>query len=328
VRTWGFWTEHKLDLLGDYLHAFTTASSVKAHGTTVYLDLFAGQVVNTSRTTGLPIAGSPVRALQTTPVVSTVVLFEMPARAATLRAKLTADFPGRDIRIHSGDCNDNIDEALADLAPVRWAPTFAFIDQQSSEIRWETLAKLAAHKRDKKYKVEVWLLFAHAQLPRGLGVKRETDERFARGIDLMLGTTQWRAAYDARRTNELDGEQFRDALTNWMRWRLERDLGYSNTHAFELRNDGGSPVYSMIFATDNPTGNKIMSQLYGKAAREHGAMREQALALTKGRMEDEGSTPGLFPPIARVSTIDPEKLYKPSPPTEPFGWSSDQTNAS
>ena len=40
-RSWGWWTEQKLDILGDYLVAFTKASTT-AHAS-VYLDLFAGQ---------------------------------------------------------------------------------------------------------------------------------------------------------------------------------------------------------------------------------------------------------------------------------------------
>ncbi len=43
-RGWGYWTEAKLDILSNYLPAFTTAS--KKAGKTVYLDLFAGSAAN------------------------------------------------------------------------------------------------------------------------------------------------------------------------------------------------------------------------------------------------------------------------------------------
>jgi hypothetical protein len=46
-RSWGWWTEQKLDILGDYLTAFNKASTTA--GTTIYLDLFAGQAQNISR---------------------------------------------------------------------------------------------------------------------------------------------------------------------------------------------------------------------------------------------------------------------------------------
>ena len=319
MREWGFWTEHKLDLLTRYLDRFTLASKNKATAT-VYLDLFAGQVENISRATGQLIDGSPVRALRAHPEFTVVSLFEMPARATELRQALTRDFPGRDIRVYPGDCNVSIDAALADLAEYAWAPTFAFIDQQSTELRWETVVKLAGHKKRSPYKVELWILFAHAQLPRALGINRETDEKFALAVDDMLGTTEWRAAYKARRDDEIDGKQFRYELTNWLRWRLEKHLGYHHTHAFELLNEKGGPVYSMVFATDNKAGNDIMSYLYGQAAEEHPKMREQALARAQGVREEKTGELGLFPPLPRESTVAPLKLYKPAPPARPYGY--------
>jgi three-Cys-motif partner protein len=68
-RSWGWWTEQKLDILGDYLAAFTTAC--KRAGQTVYLDLFAGQPDNVSRDgAGRVIRGSARRALDTQPPLS------------------------------------------------------------------------------------------------------------------------------------------------------------------------------------------------------------------------------------------------------------------
>jgi hypothetical protein len=162
------------------------------------------------------------------------------------------------------------------------------------------------------------MLFAHAQLPRGLGVRRDTDEVFARRVDEMLGCDDWREAYQARKEDELTGEEFRAELTNWMRWRLEKELGYAATHAFELRNVSGSPVYSMVFATDNAAGNRIMSHLYAKAADEHPKMREDALARRRGEREEDQGELTLFPPMARTASIPAEKLYQPEPPRVPY----------
>ncbi len=101
-RTWGLWTEQKLDLLSNYLERFTTASLNKASGTTIYLDLFAGAAANKSRSTGDDIDGSPRRALKVTPEFSRVVLFEMPNIAAPLEhpfcrilpVEISASIPG------------------------------------------------------------------------------------------------------------------------------------------------------------------------------------------------------------------------------------------
>lgn len=66
ARSWGWWTEQKLDILGDYLSAFTRASTKSSQ--TVYLDLFAGQAQNVSRSRGEhPIRGSVRRAMDAQP---------------------------------------------------------------------------------------------------------------------------------------------------------------------------------------------------------------------------------------------------------------------
>jgi len=46
-------------------------------------------------------------------------------------------FPGDDrYRVVHVDCNVTIDQTLAELAPFRRAPTFAFVDQQAAEVHW------------------------------------------------------------------------------------------------------------------------------------------------------------------------------------------------
>jgi three-Cys-motif partner protein len=324
-REWGWWSEHKLDILSDYLPAFTRAASRKAQGTTVYLDLFAGQLDNRSRATQAPIESSPIRALRVDPPLSTVVLFERPANAAALNRRLMADFPGRDIRVVPGDCNAQLPHALAGLHDLRWAPTFAFIDQQAAEVRWSTLELLAHHKQRSPYKVELWLLVSPGQIARPL-VQPHLDHEFAHRVDAMLGDTRWRLALEARRGARIGPAVFREELTNWMRWRLEHVLGYANTHVFELRNTFGRPVYSMVFATDNAAGNTIMSDLYWKAAERHPRMREEALAAWRAKREAERPQGTLFDPPPSLPTIDPDELYRPDPPHVPFGLAGSAPN--
>ncbi|MGH3873520.1 MAG: hypothetical protein ACRDSR_18750 [Pseudonocardiaceae bacterium] len=41
---------------------------------------------------------------------------------------------------------------------------------------------------------------------------------------------------------------YRDELTNLMRWRLEKTLGYGFTHTLRLTNVNGGPLYDMILS--------------------------------------------------------------------------------
>lgn len=174
-RPWGFWTESKLDMLSAYLLAFTTAS--KKAPSTVYLDLFAGQATNISRDTGNRIEGSLRRALRTEPPFTVLRGFELKQqRARSLQDAVRAEFPDRDVVVHAGDVHDALRSALGALAPYRWSPTFAFIDPDGVEARWELLEALAAHKASGQTKVELFLLLASPQVVRVVNDSLDPDD--------------------------------------------------------------------------------------------------------------------------------------------------------
>jgi three-Cys-motif partner protein len=305
-------------MLADYLPAFNTASSKKAPQT-LYLDLFAGRDRNLSRTTGEEISGSPRVALNTVPRFTKVVLFELPAQAARLKADLDAAYPERDFEVIPGDCNEELDPVLSRLRRDRWnhAPTFALLDQQAAEIRWSTIEELADFKRGGRFKVELWLLFAHSMLPRGLAADdHQAVERFTERITTMYGSAEWKDAYEGRRRSLVSPAELRDELLNLMRWRLEKVLGYKVTHHFEMKNTRGAPLYNMIFATDNEAGEKIMKYIYGKAAERRPKMQREAAARCEAEKEAQSNEPGLFPAIPKA--VKAEELYMHQPPNPPF----------
>jgi three-Cys-motif partner protein len=275
-RLWGIWTRGKLQILERYLKEFATAS--KSVRERVYLDLFAGEEENVDRQTGEPIDGSPRIALRVAdPPFTRTHFFERPANAARLGAQLRSEFPDRTIVMHAGDCNETITQALRQLNDVRWAPTFAFIDPNGPDCRWETLMQLADHRRGQKTKVEMWLLLPVAlfvrTLPTDGTVVRQAD---AARITAMYGVDDWRHIYERRLAGAVEPADARDAYVNLMRWRLESELGYRWTHALEVKNQAGRPLYHMVFATDHDAGTRIMTHIYNLAMQEFPAMRQQA----------------------------------------------------
>jgi three-Cys-motif partner protein len=295
-RSWGWWTEQKLGILADYLVAFTRAST--RAGTTVYLDLFAGRPDNVSRDGyEREILGSARRALDTRPPLSVLRFFELDATAGRLETALKTQYPDRvrDFRVVPGDCNATIGAALAELAGFNWAPTFAFLDQQSTEVRWSTIRQLARHKRAEKPKTELWLLCASGLLPRGLKIRADTiDSAVADKMTTMFGTDIWLEALAAAREDLLTGGEFRSELTNLMRWRLEHDLGYKTTLGFQVTNTSGSGIFDMIFATDHWAGEKIMTDLYSAAADRQPALRLKAKLQRRQEREEAEGVHGLF----------------------------------
>lgn len=293
-RPWGWWTEHKLQILSKYLQAFATAS--RTVNERIYLDLFAGQPENVSRDTHEEILGSVHRALAVSPPFTRIHLFELPANAARLEAQFRAQYPDRAIRVHSGDCNRTLQAAFRELVRYRWAPTFVFVDQQAAEVTWRTLEQISRFRRGKT-KAEMWILFGTSFLPRGLRIgKQNMDAKFGDRMTSMFGSDEWIPIVRARRAGLLTAAETRFELLNLMRWRLENTLGYRATYPFTMVNTSGQEIYHMIFVSDHPAGDKIMRSLYSQAQAEQPLMREQAMQVRRinrvqSRDQENGTDP-------------------------------------
>ena len=132
MREWQYWTRNKLGILAGYLPAFNKAS--KTSSERLYIDLMAGEPFNRDKETGEEFDGSARLAMSSTPPFTRIALCEMPQNAAALEKDLRAKYPGRNnFKVYPGDCNETIDQVLAELAKCRWAPTFVFADQQAAE---------------------------------------------------------------------------------------------------------------------------------------------------------------------------------------------------
>ena len=313
------WSRIKLDALEDYLNAFTTASS---RTRTLYLDLFAGAPQNFERGTGKVILGSGHRALAAEPPFTRVVLCELqPRTAARLEKTLWEAHPDRDLVVLAGDCNVEMPKYLLTLKPDlrRYAAVFAMVDQYSAEVSWETLKFLSEWRLNKRgFKVELWLYFGHGLLPRGLTMAEQPDPAYAAKVDAMFGTDQWRGLWDARHDDVIDAAQFRAELVNLMRWRLERELGYRTTVPLEFTNTSGHPIYTVIFATSNDTGEKIMADVFAK----HGVALERMRKLAQAERQLKKEEPGLFgaDEVADMRMSGTESREPLLPPIEPMRY--------
>jgi three-Cys-motif partner protein len=324
-RSWGFWTEHKLDILGDYLSAFTKASSRKARGVTVYLDLFAGTADDESRATGAPILGSARRALETSPPLRRLYFFDLPRTASALRRRLEELYPGRSFTVQAGDSNDTVDEVLRELRRdgLHWAPTFAFLDPYNLGIKWTTIQHLAEFKQQRPFKIELWVVCFSSTMPRILTSKAEADPGGTEAMIEFFGTDQWKLIRDARVRGTIDGTQAQEEYVNLYRWRLEHVLGYRHTQSFNVRNRRGT-LYHLVFATDNDAGFRIMGDLYKHAARVHDEMRAEALEQDRQKRDERRGVRALFSPDVLAVTKRSSARYRHEPPWTPLGTADDE----
>lgn len=321
-RKWGDWSQVKLEALSRYLSAFTTASQ-KAKGT-LYLDLFAGADENTLRGDGQTLLNSPRRALDARPPFNKVVLCELNEDdASNLDHSLHEEYPDRDIVVLPGDCNKTMPKYLASLTRTspgwRKAPVFAFLDQFSAEIHWETLETLSRF-REGKSKVELWMFFGDSFIPRGAYSEegRQVNPQYAERVDRMYGTNQWRELAAGRSDHLLTGKQYKAELVNLMRWRIEKDLGYASTMPLQIVSDRNQPLYNMIFATDHPAGTRIMSSVFAGAWKDLQDMKVRHKLAEKGKTDDMFGVESLFDVTPELMTRSTAVLPLLGPPQKPW----------
>jgi three-Cys-motif partner protein len=187
----------------------------------VYLDAFAGEGDGLDRLTGEEFPGSARIALEAGDCAGFTKFrfFELGRKAAELEARLRADYPNRDIRVYEGDCNVTIPKALAELRPLRWAPTFAFLDPDGMELAWDAIAALAEHKRGYRapgslkpeYKTELWMLFPTSGIVRTLALEaQKVSPKDEQRATRLFGTDRWRSVYDLRVADVISGADARE----------------------------------------------------------------------------------------------------------------------
>ncbi|MGH3900808.1 MAG: hypothetical protein ACRDTA_21700 [Pseudonocardiaceae bacterium] len=116
--------------------------------------------------------------------------------------------------MHSGNVHDALQSALATIARYRRSPTFAFIDPDGVEARWELLEVLAAYKAPRQTKAELFLLLASPQIVRVVNDSLDPFdlEHAEQQVTDLFGSTEWRPIPDGRQSGALDAERTRDEL--------------------------------------------------------------------------------------------------------------------
>jgi len=112
-------------------------------------------------------------------------------------------------------------------------------------------------------------------------------------------------------------DRARAEYVNLIRWRLEKVLGYGWTDTMQFSIAQNNPVYTMVFATDEPVGSKIMSSVQKVARERHVTnMQSQAVALRDAKRRDEAGVSTLFDPGDPVILPRTHEHDDPSPPPE------------
>jgi three-Cys-motif partner protein len=249
-------TQEKLEALGNYLPAYTTAlgKRFKLH----YVDAFAGtgECDITIQGKKVRVQGSASIALECTPPFHKMLFVEKSAsRVRTLR-KLVERRAG-DISIVQGDANIEVPGYLGTLG--RSERAVVLLDPYGMTVDWATLQKIAATKL-----ADVWYLFPLSGLYRQAAKDtRNIDASKEAALTRIMGPHDWRKAlYEPKPTLDLFGDDsdVRTAdpqrMAEWVKECLQTI--FPGVHGakilFQKRRDGqqGPPLYALFFLVSNP----------------------------------------------------------------------------
>lgn len=259
----GLWSSEKLDTLRCYLGGqagrggFLPATRRAAER--YYIDLFAGPGENRIRETGQTIDGSPLVALKAGPPQFTHLFWVDAERRNGLSLQAhSEDYPRKKITVLVGDANEKIDDILQ-LLP-RHFPVFAFLDPEGAELHWETVRRLAEHKAPGQTKVELFILFAYNQGLVRLLPHDPSKMVHEQALDRVMPNPEgWRRVYRSRLSGQAGPFQIRREMLNEYVQGLV-SLGYAFVPPPKLvPRPQGQPLYFLIFASDHPAGDRIMS---------------------------------------------------------------------
>jgi len=266
AREIGEWTKEKLEILAEYLggeeYGGGFAYATKRARGTYYIDAFAGPGKCRVRDTGEEVDGSPLIALKVKPPFAKYFFFDSdPEAVKALRYLITQDMLDMlsRVTIIAGDCNDRIGEALAQVPQT--APCFAFLDPEGAELHWDTIVRIAQHKRPNR--IEVLVLFPYDGLVR-LMPRDPSKLVHAHIIDrVMPDPEEWRRIYEARIKGVLSAREARRAFADMYRNGL-LSLGYQYVPPLRVVKGPRGPLYFLAFATDHHVGLKIMYDVFNK----------------------------------------------------------------
>ena len=263
IREFHGWTLNKLDVFENYLKMYRRVA-----GGGTYIDAFAGtgkgKLVEDSQSIvrdGSSLIASKSGAFSTLHLIEkdkdNFDLLDAEVKALGLRQSSK-------IRTYHDDCNSVIRELLESDELDRNKPCFALLDQESTQLDWDTIEKLAHWKtyepppidsgRPKKCKVELWILFnSHQAMSRLWPHDRDRfPESFSpQTLDRVFGSREaWWELWEERKSFRMLIEQFTKQL---------RRLGYQYVLPQLIKDPiTGRPQYHMVHATDHPSAVSFM----------------------------------------------------------------------
>lgn len=209
----GKWTEEKHSVVSLYAKLFSTGMKEK-WDERVYIELYAGSGFAKIKNSSKLVTGSPVRALTLEyPFDKYIFCERQPRQLNALEARVKKIAPSRNVAYVSGDCNEHVDEILAQIpvhSPSHHVLSLCFVDPFDIGIKFETLRKLSTRYMD-------FLVLLALYMDANRNVENYVKEEAVK-IDEFLGSKTWRRRWVLQQQKGIAfprflAEEFSDGMT-------------------------------------------------------------------------------------------------------------------
>ena len=256
----GQWTVDKLDILGSYLNAYTTALK-NIPFKLMYIDAFAGTgeinprladddaraFIDGSARLAIDVRDKPFDRL---------IFVEKDTQRHNQLVTLRQDHPDRDIRTENAEANSFLSNLQEDWRSWRGV---LFLDPFATQVEWTTIKRIAGFNA-----LDTWILCPISVIARLLPVSKypgDVSEAWADRLNKIFGDDSWRELYHTRSQLSLFGDQgyerdsgtegiskiYKDKLKDLFG---QRFIETSKT----LLNSKNSPLFEFMFCVGNESG--------------------------------------------------------------------------
>jgi len=259
----GYWSEVKLDIVRKYATAYSTVMNaqtrIKKH---VYIDAFAGAGRHVSRRTGGFVPGSPLNALAVQPPFREFHLIDLDGGKAAELRKSVGD--REDVFVYEEDANRCLLEKVFPHCRYEdYNRGLCLLDPYKLNVDWNVLQTAGKMKS-----IEIFYNFMI--MDANMNVLWHHPDKVApnqvQRLDKVWGDRSWRdAAYRTIPTLFGDKEEKteNEAVAEAFRKRLQEVAGFKYVpQPMPMRNEQGSVVYYLYFASPNKTGADIVEDIF------------------------------------------------------------------
>ena len=256
----GKWTIKKLDILSDYLNAYTVALKNQPFNK-IYIDAFAGTGEIETADGTESITGSVRLALNAKNKFDYYIFIEKDKkRAQELKDMIELEYPQFKsiIEIRKDDCNVVLKE-LCEKTDWKKNRALLFLDPYATEVPWSTLEIVSETKA-----IDLWYLFPICAAQRMLPKSNMPVESWKAKLNMLFGDSGWETEFYKENpqlnifgTTELIKGVNTDEVKNYIIKRLKTVFPAVANNPRLLYNDKNSPLFLFCFAISNDNGKAI-----------------------------------------------------------------------